>query len=206
MNRLKQLRKESGLTVKQLGKIFNISPSTISLWEREGENLERNRLKHLSGFFNVSVEYLVGTDDNPKDARKKSSLANCETTRYNLYPVPIVKPLWQGGAIVDGDIKGYVYMKQKNKNDHFAVRFEDESMVNAAICCGSILITRIQNEAADGDIIVALVNGEKTVRRYKKYGESVFLMPENQAFEPTPITKNTDFKVLGKVVEVHTSL
>ncbi len=55
-------------------------------------------------------------------------------------------------------------------------------------------------------IVVAMLNGEQTVKRFKMYGDNIFLMPENPAFEPIPVLKGADFLILGKVVEVRMAL
>ena len=61
-------------------------------------------------------------------------------------------------------------------------------------------------EAENGDIIVASINGESTVKRYKIFGESVFLMPENSAYEPIPIINTNELFIFGKVVEIRNRL
>ncbi len=206
MNRIKQLRKKAGLTMKVFGKMFNAAESTVSLWENNKRQPDLDRVKEIAAFFNVSVDYLIGNDVNPKDAKKKPLSNSCEVIQYDLYPVPLVKLSWRGGEIKDDDVEEYVYMKQKNKNDHFALRFTDDSMVNVGIRNGSILIVRIQSEAKDGDIIAALMDGKQTVRRYREKNGAISLISEGREPDFEPITQGTEFKILGKVIEVHTTL
>lgn len=206
MNRIKQLRKKAGLTMKALGKMFNAAESTVSLWENNKRQPDLDRAKEIAAFFKVSVDYLIGATDTPQDAKQKSSNSNCEMIEYEFYSVPLVKPSWRGGAIEADDIEEYVYMKQRNKNDHFALRFKDDSMVNVGIRRNSILIVRIQSEAKDGDIIAALVGGKQTVRRYREKNGAISLISEGREPDFEPITKDTDFKILGRVIEVHTTL
>lgn len=206
VNRIKQLRKEKALTLRQFGSIFKVAESTVSHWEHGIRQPDLNTLIDIAAFFNVSIDYLIGNDVNPKDAKKKSLSNSCEVIQYNLYPVPLVKLSWRGGEIKDDDVEEYVYMKQKNKNDHFALRFTDDSMVNVGIRNGSILIVHIQSEAKDGDIIAALMDGKQTVRRYREKSGAISLISEGRNPDFEPITQGTEFKILGKVIEVHTTL
>ena len=104
------------------------------------------------------------------------------------------------------NIEGYVYIEQKNAQDYFALRVSGDSMINAGILPGSLLIVHKQNTANNGDIIVASIDGESTVKRYKENAGAVFLMPENSAYNPILITEKTAFYIFGKVVEVRVSL
>lgn len=74
MNKLKMLRKEKGLTVRELGKAINISYAAISKMENNHQNINNDYLQILSDYFNVSTDYLLGLSDirNPeKELNKK---------------------------------------------------------------------------------------------------------------------------------------
>lgn len=62
MLRLKQLRLKKGMSQSELGKIINVSPSTIGMYEQERRIPEVTTLKKLASFFNVSIDYLLGND------------------------------------------------------------------------------------------------------------------------------------------------
>ena len=81
----------------------------------------------------------------------------------------------------------------------FLLKVVGESMVDAAICDGDWVVVRQQNVADNGDIVAAMIDGEATVKTFKRTGGQVWLMPHNPAFDP--ITGN-DAAVLGKVVTV----
>jgi repressor LexA len=74
-------------------------------------------------------------------------------------------------------------------------------MKNAGILPGDYVLARQQEHASQGDIVVALVGDEATVKRYYEDGDAVRLMPENEAFQPIVLPRgNDDFRIAGKVV------
>jgi DNA polymerase V len=84
----------------------------------------------------------------------------------------------------------------------FFVRVEGDSMKNAHIISGDILIVDRAIEPASGKIVVAVLNGEFTVKRLKIDNDQIILLPENPKFPPILITKETDFQVWGVVTYV----
>jgi len=74
-------------------------------------------------------------------------------------------------------------------------------MTNAAIIDGDTVIVREQPVALDGEIVVATVGGETTVKRLRLEGDNIRLMPENAAFAPIDV-RGEDFKIHGVVIAV----
>jgi repressor LexA len=81
----------------------------------------------------------------------------------------------------------------------FLLKVVGDSMVEAAICDGDWVVVRQQNVADNGDIVAAMLDGEATVKTFKRAGGQVWLMPHNPAFDPIP---GNDATVLGKIVTV----
>lgn len=89
----------------------------------------------------------------------------------------------------------------------FALTVEGESMRYAGILPGDMVIVRRQPTASPGDIVVALVGEEATVKRYRERDGRVELHPENDAFSPIiPREDGAPFSLLGKVIEVRRSV
>lgn len=85
----------------------------------------------------------------------------------------------------------------------FALTVQGDSMLRAGILHGDTVIVRRQHSARPGDIVVALVGEEATVKRYREKGGRVELHPENEAFESIiPREDGDPFLILGKVIEV----
>lgn len=85
--------------------------------------------------------------------------------------------------------------------DAFVLRVDGDSMKNAGIFDGDMVLVRKQTVANAGDIVVALINSEATVKRYFPEGRQVRLQPENDEFEPIIVNRSSgDFRLAGKVV------
>lgn len=210
---LKTARKRKGLTQQQVADFIGISQNNYSYWENGKVKIDNISLQRLSELFGVSVDYLLGRenhttiDTTPRAAKIKDLAIKDEVELNDFYPVPLLGSVVAGVPIeAQEDLEGYVYISFKPKEEYFALRVHGESMINAGIRDNSILIVHKQPYANCGDIVVAMLNGEQTVKRFKMYGDNIFLMPENPAFEPIPVLKGADFLILGKVVEVRMAL
>ncbi|WP_369808051.1 transcriptional repressor LexA [Leucobacter chinensis] len=85
----------------------------------------------------------------------------------------------------------------------FMLKVVGDSMIDAAICDGDLVVVREQNNAQNGDIVAAMLDGEATVKVFRQRDGHTWLLPRNSAFEPIL----GDFaEVLGKVVAVFRSL
>ena len=110
---------------------------------------------------------------------------------------PILSPEnWEGEITVD-----LTHFSLRSSQNLFALKVRGESMVNAHIMDGDMLIVRAQAAAQNGDIIIALVDGEATVKRFFAEKSRVRLQPENSAMKPLYLERG-DFKIVGKVVGV----
>lgn len=67
---------------------------------------------------------------------------------------------------------------------------------------GSTVIVKVQNDANHNDIVIVMIENEATCKKYHKYSDSVVLNPINTNYEPIILDKNSNIKVLGKVVRV----
>jgi DNA polymerase V len=84
----------------------------------------------------------------------------------------------------------------------FFVRVTGDSMLDAGIHPGDILIVDRSLEAADKKVVIAVVEGELTVKRIRLINEKIVLMPENENYKPLQINKETDFEIWGVVTNV----
>jgi len=87
----------------------------------------------------------------------------------------------------------------KNPTATFLVKVNGDSMTNAGILDGDILVVDRSINPVDGMVVIGVVNGEFTVKRIKKQGKKLFLHPENEKFKPVEITESMDFQIWGVV-------
>lgn len=85
----------------------------------------------------------------------------------------------------------------------YLLRVKGESMKNAGILDGDLVAVRQQETASDGDIVVALVGEEATVKRFFREADHVRLQPENEAMDPI---RSREVRILGKVVGLMRSM
>jgi repressor LexA len=85
------------------------------------------------------------------------------------------------------------------RGEHFALRVRGDSMIDDGIHDGDLLVVQKRDTADAGQTVVALVDGEATVKRYYRQGEKVELRPANQSFEPIVVDPNA-VQVRGVVV------
>ncbi len=87
------------------------------------------------------------------------------------------------------------------KGETFSLTVSGDSMVDAGIFNGDLVVVRKQSDARPGEIVVAVIDGEATVKRYFLEGRQVRLQPENDAYEPIIVKKGSgDFRIAGRVV------
>ncbi|MEZ0353631.1 transcriptional repressor LexA [Mycobacterium sp. pR1184] len=116
--------------------------------------------------------------------------------------VPVLGRIAAGGPILAEEAVEDVFPLPRElvgEGTLFLLKVVGDSMIEAAICDGDWVVVRQQNVADNGDIVAAMLDGEATVKTFKRAGGQVWLMPHNPAFDPIP---GNDATVLGKVVTV----
>lgn len=125
------------------------------------------------------------------DDGKKRAISLIKSQQEPLPPskgprsIPILGTVAAGQPIlaleqIDG------YLPWPGGADWFALRVKGESMKNAGILSGDLVIVRPQKTAENGEIVVALLEDEATVKRFSKKNGHIYLLPENEAFSPIP--------------------
>lgn len=118
--------------------------------------------------------------------------------------IPLLGKVAAGVPILAAEnIEEFIEFFAPNAQDaYFALRVQGESMVDAHILPGDIVILRQQTTAENGDIVVALVdNEEATVKEFKHGNKQVLLVPKNNAFKTLELAPER-VQILGKVVEI----
>src|SRR6478735_5334854 len=114
--------------------------------------------------------------------------------------LPLIGQVAAGQPILaEENIEEYVSVPELAGGDEgeYVLRIRGESMKNAGILEGDYVVVRRQDTATDGEIVVALVGEDATVKRFFREADHVRLQPENAAMEPI---RSKDVRVLGRVV------
>jgi repressor LexA len=173
-------------TVREIGGRFHVTPRAafdhLRALERKGYLRRRNVQGRTSRALTLAVP-LPTTREVPILGRIAAGAPLlAEENREGALPLD---PAWVGGR---GD-------------DVFGLRVRGESMINAHIVEGDLVLVRRQEHAQPGDIVVALVDGEATVKRFARDAHAVVLRPEHPTMAPIVIREGErDVRILGKVV------
>ena len=115
--------------------------------------------------------------------------------------VPVVGNVAAGSPILAQEcIEEYLTFDTGGRQDeYFALRVRGESMLNAGILPGDLVVVRRQQTANQGEIVVAMIEDEATVKRFSRQNGHIWLLPENDAYSPID---GTYAQILGKVAAV----
>lgn len=120
-----------------------------------------------------------------------------------LVKVPVLGTIAAGIPIfADENMESEILVDESNigKGRFFALRVRGDSMINAGINNGDLVIIKRQPLAENGDIIAALIDSDATLKRLSLNNGEVFLLPENEKYSPINVTCRDDFRILGKMV------
>ena len=185
-------------TLREIGKKFEIS-STFGV-KRHLDALVKKGFVKIEGFASRGITLLHqnADQDSAKDISFRSERVSIE--------IPIVGRVAAGiPMLATENIEGNIVIDSsylRNSNDCFGLRVKGDSMINAGIFEGDILIVRQSKQANNGEIVVALLDDEATVKRYEKKNDRIRLLPENSAFQPIEVNESKEFSIIGKVAGV----
>lgn len=198
MNQLRALRKERGLTLKQIGAEIGVSESTVSLYEVGKREPDLTTVRKLAAFYGVSIDYLLGLPFG-------SSPSSANVVRVPILgTIPAGIPLEAVEDIIDweeipADMArgGKEYFGLKVRGDSMSPRYED----------GDVLILRKQDTCDSGQDCAVIVNGgEATFKRVRITSSGVALHPLNPNYETLFFTNSEvselPVRILGVVVEL----
>ena len=122
--------------------------------------------------------------------------------RTAMPALPILGRVPAGGPLLaEENIEGTVDLSREFGGEKvFALKVHGESMVDAGVCDGDLVVVRGQDHAETGAIVVALVDGEATVKKLARRNGRPWLEPANPRYEPIAVAGET--KIVGKVIGV----
>ncbi len=185
---------ESGYppTLREIAKEFEIS-STFGV-KRHLEALEKKG--YLSVESNASRGICLTKSPGESTVQVNSSVIS----------VPIIGRVAAGSPILAiENIEGSLILDPvmvKNSKDAFALKVRGDSMIDEGIFDGDIVIVSPSEKGINGDIVVALLEDEATVKKLEIVKNKIRLIPANDKYQPIEVTNISDFSVAGKVKSV----
>lgn len=173
-------------SVQELAELLGISPA--SAHEQINQLVRKGYIKR-----------------EPRKARGLSILRDTDDGPASLVAVPLLGTVAAGHPVLaEENFIGEVLVEGGlvRTGRCFALRVSGQSMANAGIADQDVIIVRQQPIAESGDIVVALVDGQATVKRLSIQGPKIELRPENQEFQSILISAGDELRILGKVVAV----
>ena len=184
-------------TVREIGAHFGFVPRSIF---DHLKALERKGYLRRDGAKSRSLQILETAPGAALGTRHSAP----SSTPYR--ELPILGRVAAGQPLLsDQNLEGTSVVPQDwvNGDEAFLLKVQGDSMIGAHICPGDQALVRRQSTAENGDIVVALLNDEATIKRIFFRPDGIVLQPENPSVTPIQVKKNEkSFQIVGKVVGI----
>lgn len=193
--RIFEARKRRKISRKEVADFLQVHETTIKRYEDGNtKKLPTDRLEKIAKYLNTSIEYLMGWEEEQKPQGIK---------------IPVLGTVAAGIPIsAIEDILDYEEIPQtwKNQGEFFGLRIKGDSM-KPDINDGDTVIVKQQTTANNGDVIIALVNGDDaTCKKFEKLDNGIILISNNSEYSPMYFSNEEVITkpvvIIGKVVEL----
>jgi len=177
-------------STREIGESVGLSPSTVS---KHLANLEEKGFLRRSSAMSRPIDVRLFLQPTARGSEDSVS-------------VPVVGDIAAGAPISAEEHVDDVLNLPRDltgRGTVFGLRVRGDSMIDAAICDGDIVVVRQQSEAHSGQIVAAMIDGEATVKVYRKRNGHVYLEPRNPDYQ---VIDGDEATVLGTVVSVLRSM
>lgn len=124
----------------------------------------------------------------------------------NLMEIPVVGRVAAGYPILsEENIENKIVVDSsllKSSSSCFGLKVKGDSMIEAGILEGDLVVVSQQKTANNGDIVVAMLGDESTLKTFLRKGNQIYLKPENQNYNLIDVNNSEDFSIIGKVISV----
>ena len=185
-------------SVREIGEAVGLkSPSTVHFHLKNLEEL--GYIEKGAGKGRAIVPKERGTESAPAEAVRKPM--EPEAFAEPRRGVPVLGNVAAGSPILAQEcIEDYLTFDVGGREDeYFALRVRGESMLGLGILPGDLVVVHQQSVARNGEIVVALLGDEATVKTFRREGGQIWLLPANPDYEPID---GTGCSILGKVTAV----
>jgi repressor LexA len=196
--RIRELRDKRNLTAEDLAGILKVSKSAIYMYEGGSRTPDIFQLMEIADYFNIDLDTLTGREIK-SDLQYVSSGDEGER-------VPIIGEVKAGyDLLADQNIIGYEYLPKglSNGGEYFYLKVRGDSMIDASISDGDLVLVRRQPAVDEGQIAVVLLNNsEVTIKRvHFQKDEFVILHSANKKYPPK-LCKFNEIRIQGLVKQI----
>lgn len=195
--RLKQLRKEMGLSQKSLSEHLGVTQQAVGKWETGRSSPDPATLARLAELLETSADYLLGISEQPAEPAAPS-------LPYAESPIPVIGTVRAGyGSLAFEEDYGVEYACVKDPANYFYLVVKGDSM-EPRIQDGDLALVHRQPTLENGDLgVMVFGEGEGTLKKYIQRGNAVILQPFNPTYEEKVIRGEelNQLFIAGKVVE-----
>ena len=199
--RMKQRRKEIGLSAEKVAERLGVSPATIYRYEKgDIEKVPVDIFAELAKILQTTPAYLMGWEEKPEP--KKPTIPPGFETMPKMKKVPLIGSIACGEPITaEQNIEKMVDVPEYIRCD-FSLTCHGDSMVDAGIHDKDVVYIRIQPEVENGEIAAVRIDGEATLKRVYYNPGTLTLMPANPAYAPMVYTGSQleEVHIEGKAV------
>ena len=161
---------------------FGRSPTLREMRENFGVSSDNSILKHLKA---LEEKGMIQKDDTPRGIKLLSSIkAKLDSISVKL---PVLGFIPAGGPVLSEEyVDSWMDVGQdlaKNAEDHFVLTVSGNSMIDAGIYEGDLVIVDSKKGPKNGDVVVALIDNHNTLKRFVKEGNNVYLKAENKSYK-----------------------
>lgn len=197
-DRLKLLRRESGLSQMDFAKQLGLSKSSVNMYERGEREPSLETLEAIADYFNVDMDFLLGKSEHRSktawlegiDKSIDLDILRSQVKFENLFPIekkryPLLGDIACGKPITaNEELELYVESGTAIEAD-FCLRAKGDSMIGARIYDGDIVFIRKQEIVDNGEIAAVVIDDEATLKRVNYYPEKnlLILKAENSKYE-----------------------
>lgn len=186
-DRLRELMQERGLNYDRLGQLLEMRPQTLNRYVLGQREPKARILSEMAGRLEVDAEWLLGYDVPRRSAPQEQALPGERL-------LPILGTIRAGiPTLAQQEVLGYLSANVPDEGAYFYLKVAGDSMMNAGIVNGDLVLIRQQPTAEEGQIVACLVDGEDaTLKRFRRQNGWVILQPENPAYAPR-LVPESDF-------------
>ena len=196
--KIRLLRHQRGMTLEDVGDACGVGKSTVRKWESgQIANMRRDKIALVANALGVTPAYLMGWDESPALPTMPANIVPVKR-----HTVPLLGEIAAGQPIYADEEHDMCVAVDDDIRCDFALRVRGDSMIDAGIYDGDVVLVRQQDDVDDGQIAVVLIDDEATLKYLYHQPGGVQLVPANRRYSPWSYTGEAaaQVRILGLAV------